>query len=92
MFSVVAIRAVSYTAGICAVTAPCGGLAAATHVLQKQADIITWIDREHSDPRHVRVGWNVDRASEVVVGDEVYSRSNWSPMRFGRKVVAWARP
>jgi len=71
VFSAIVIRAASYTAGICAVTAPGGGLTAATHVLQRQADIITWIDREHSDLRHVRVGRNVDRAREVVVGDEV---------------------
>jgi hypothetical protein len=38
--SVAAIRAASYTTGICAVTAPCGVLAVAAHVLQKQASII----------------------------------------------------
>lgn len=76
MVSVAAIRAASYTTGICAVTAPCGVLAAAAHVLQKQASII-YADRPRAFRSAARPGgWNVDRAREVIVGDEVCSRSN----------------
>ncbi len=57
-------------------TAPCDVLAAAAHVLQKQAGIVIRIDREHSGLLHGWVGCNVDRAREVIVGDEVCSRSN----------------